>query len=154
MQAVRIPQVELIWHKGRVFISREWILRKASRMQKPETPAITETPKPEAHPADALEVVDPDRVFYHDGEVRRQVVLSELMFKMLKFIMGQEGYSEHMETIAATVWGYVDDYHDAVHGVQTRINRVFRFERIPLRLAQRNNCLMIISASDYERRKP
>ena len=91
-----------------------------------------------------LEVVKPDTVRYRSPNGQTvEITLSRMPFRLLEFVMGQEGMTEDMVTIAAVVWNATYDCTNAIDKAKGKVNRALAKAKIPFRLFQINKCISL-----------
>lgn len=113
MSTVKLPAEAFVQYRGEIYVSRQWINREAARV-------------PVEQPAERLEIRGPDTVVYHFAGGQRTAKLPTMPFKLLEFVMGQEGQYEHMTNIAATVWGVSCDCTSRIDGTARKVSELLR----------------------------
>ena len=139
---VVIPEsAKAISREGTLAVKEEWIKEVAKEIDG-EPQHLCQYRQPAA--AFPLEAVKPDTVRYRkpDGQVV-EITLPRKPFQLLEFVMGQQGMTEEMVAIAATVWDATYDCTNAIDKAKTKVNEMLKKAEIPFRLLQKNKCISL-----------
>ena len=145
IEVVVVPEsAKMLSFEGALAVKKDW-LRAAAEEPELEPGQLHQCQQPtEAFP---LEVVKPNIMRYRTPDSQTvEAKLPSTLFRLLEYVMGQEGRCEHFANVAATLWPDDEtDKTDSIHQAKTRVNQKMAENGIPFSLKRINSYIVLVS---------